>query len=116
MSDHPKEEKKEEKKPEKKKTPFMAMGTVLLTLLFFAIFLIIANVLLGMAFPALTETIRTTGTGLQASGAELLRANIGLKVFMNGIFGFILTGLIILLGLVGSALIAQKLVGLLKKA
>ncbi len=107
-------EKEGEKKPEKKKSLGEKLAMILLSILFVVIFLYILNPLLGMGFEASAQTIRTTGNGLQSNGVALIHAGIGAGVFMSGLTGFILKMLLIALVVVGSALLARLIVGLMK--
>ncbi len=108
------EKKEDEKKPEKKKSLGENLAMILLSILFIVIFLYILNPLLGMGFDASAQTIRTTGDGLQSNGVALIHAGIGAGVFMAGLTGFILKMLLIALVVVGSALLARLIVGLMK--
>lgn len=95
-------EKKEEKKDDHakpKKTFGQVLVTIIVSLLFFALFVIGANALLGMIFPSITQSVQIIGQGLQGTGTELIRTNVSLGIFMSALFGFLIRFLIIVLGL-----------------
>lgn len=92
-----------------KKSFGQILVTIALALLFFMIFLFVANAFLGMIFPSITESIRIVGQGLQGSGTELVRANVSLGIFMNGVFGILIRLLIVLLGFAITAKLAMAI-------
>jgi hypothetical protein len=108
--------KEEEKKEEKKKKSLgEKLAMILLSVLFIVIFLYVLNSLLGMGFGASAQVITTTGEGLEANGTAFMRASVGLSILMSGFMGFMLKILIILAIAIGSVIIIQAIIGLLKK-
>lgn len=118
MSPPPAEEKKDEKKPEKKeekKTFVQKIISFLLIVFALVIAVLVLNALLGILFPGIGQTIRITGQGLSSAGAELTMTSVGLGVFMQGLFTVLIRIILIVLGLVATALIFMALGQYMKK-